>query len=63
MVAIYVAKNGNDVTGDGTAERPFATVQRGFDDVNRRDRKTPQASLQSSLKSCDLEHREATDTQ
>jgi len=28
---IYVATDGNDVTGDGSAENPFRTIQRGID--------------------------------
>lgn len=28
---LYVAKDGNDVTGDGSASKPFRTIQKGID--------------------------------
>lgn len=30
---IFVAKNGNDLTGDGTFGKPFASIQKGVDDL------------------------------
>ena len=32
-VTLYVAPDGNDTTGDGTSEKPFATVNRALDEL------------------------------
>ncbi|MHC4556567.1 MAG: DUF3160 domain-containing protein [Planctomycetota bacterium] len=32
--AIYVATDGNDITGDGSEENPFATIQKGIDSAS-----------------------------
>ncbi|PIT94157.1 hypothetical protein COU00_00580 [Candidatus Falkowbacteria bacterium CG10_big_fil_rev_8_21_14_0_10_43_11] len=31
LEVVYVEKNGDDATGDGSKEKPFATIQKGLD--------------------------------
>jgi len=34
---IYVSINGNDITGDGTIDNPYRTIQKGIDETRRND--------------------------